>query len=152
MTSPASAKPDIESRDCIKQLVDTFYDKIQRDDILGFIFNDVAAIDWQHHLPRMYDFWQTVLFRNGGFRGNPLTVHAALVQRTPMGKKQFDRWLTLFNETVDELFSGTNADHIKNCAADMAAVIHRKINNLPDPVSLMSQPPISGSYKYQSAP
>ena len=50
-----------------------------------------------------------------------------------MARKQFDHWLTLFNDTVDKLFSGENADHIKRCAEDMANVIHGKINGIPDP-------------------
>ena len=49
-----------------------------------------------------------------------------------MGTKQFDRWLELFCETVDSLFAGEKADHIKRCAEDMANVIHSKINGVPD--------------------
>ena len=57
---------------------------------------------------------------------------ARLVPLTAMGREQFDRWLALFEETVDELFTGENAGHIKRCAADMANVIHPKINAVPD--------------------
>jgi hemoglobin len=76
--------------------------------------------------------WQTVLFRDGGFRGDPIGKHARLVPLTKMGREQFDRWLALFEESVDELFTGENAGHIKRCAADMANVIHSKINAIPD--------------------
>ena len=41
--------------------------------------------------------------------------------------------MNLFRGTVDDLFAGEHADHIKNCAADMANVIHAKINAIPDP-------------------
>ena len=80
----------------------------------------------------MYAFWQTVLFRDGGFRGDPIGKHARLVPLTNMGREQFDRWLEIFEETVDELFTGENATHIKACATDMANVIHSKINAIPD--------------------
>ena len=123
---------DILGRDEIVRLVDRFYGKVGKDKTLGFIFNDIAKIDWETHLPKMYAFWQTVLFRDGGFRGDPLGKHASLVPLTRMGREQFDRWLELFEETVDELFQGENATHIKACANDMANVIHSRINALPN--------------------
>ncbi len=126
------ATTDILGRDEIVRLVDRFYEKVRDDETLGFIFDQVAQVDWPAHLPKMYDFWQTVLFRDGGFRGDPIGRHARLVPLTAMGREQFDRWLALFEETVDELFAGENAGHIKRCAADMAKVIHAKINAIPD--------------------
>ncbi len=137
MTTPSPIKRDITSRACIKRLVDGFYERVQQDEMLGFIFTDVAQTDWAHHLPRMYDFWEAVRFRKGGFQGNPLAVHMALAQRTTMGRPQFERWLTLFQATVDELFEGPSAEHLKNIAADMATVIHRRIHDLPAPASMV---------------
>ena len=129
----SSALPDIQGREEIVTLVDRFYQTVQDDELLGFIFTDVAKTNWETHLPKMYAFWETVLFRTGGYKGNPLGAHAKLTPLTSMGREQFDRWLTIFTATVNELFSGENADHIKNCAADMANVIHGKINDIPDP-------------------
>jgi hemoglobin len=125
-----ATRPDITGRADIECLVNTFYDKIRKDDLLGFIFNDVAKTDWAAHLPKMYAFWETMLFRTGGFVGNPLAAHARLVPLTAMGRPQFDRWLAVFTATVDELFAGEKAEHIKNAAADMANVIHAKINGV----------------------
>ena len=125
-------KPDIAGRAEIETLVNTFYDRVRGDEVLGFIFNEVAQTNWTTHLPKMYDFWETVLFRSGGYTGNPLAAHAKLVPLTDMGREQFDRWLTLFRGTVDDLFAGEKAEHIKNCAEDMANVIHARINNVPD--------------------
>lgn len=72
-------------------------------------------------------------FRTGNYRGNPLAAHARLVTLTDMGRDKFDRWLTLFKSTVDALFAGERADHIKSCATDMANVIYSRINQVPDP-------------------
>ncbi|MFO1438598.1 MAG: group III truncated hemoglobin [Verrucomicrobiaceae bacterium] len=126
-------KPDITSRAEIETLVNTFYDRVRVDEVLGFIFDQVAQTNWSTHLPKMYAFWETVLFRSGGYTGNPLAAHAKLVPQTAMGREQFDQWLMLFRATVDDLFAGEHADHIKNCAADMANVIHARINQVPDP-------------------
>ena len=127
-----TAKPDILGRAEIEQMVNAFYHRVRADDTLGFIFDRVAATDWETHLPKMHAFWETVLFRSGGYTGNPLAAHARLTPLTAMGREQFDRWLSLFRATVDDLFAGEKADHIKNCAADMANVIHAKINGVQD--------------------
>lgn len=134
MTTPLSSpKHDIEGRADIERLVNHFYGFVRQDDLLGFIFDKVAAVNWESHLPKMYAFWETVLFRTGSFKGNPLAAHAKLITQTEMGPSQFERWLKLFKGSVDELFEGKNAEHIKNCAEDMANVIYSRINSIPDP-------------------
>lgn len=129
-TTPVA--PDITGRSEIEQLVNTFYQRVQRDEVLGFIFDDVARIDWAEHLPKMYAFWETMLFRTGGYRGNPLAAHIKLSHETEMKMPQFERWLSLFKATVDDLFAGENAEHIKRAAEDMAHVIHARVNNVLD--------------------
>ena len=126
-------KPDIAGRAEIETLVNTFYDRVRGDAVLGPIFDEVAQTNWSTHLPKMYAFWETVLFRTGGFTGNPIAAHAKLVPLTDMGRDKFDHWLKLFRSTVDDLFAGERAEHIKSCAADMANVIYSKINAVPDP-------------------
>ena len=126
-------KPDINGRAEIETLVNRFYEKVRGDALIGPVFNDVAKVDWDVHLPRLYAFWQTVLLGEGGFRGNPLGVHFKLVEETSMDWPRFERWLALFTETIDELFSGERANHAKRAADDMAHVIYSRINNVPDP-------------------
>jgi len=128
---PASPRPDLAGRADIERLVDTFYGKVREDELIGFIFNDVAKTDWAAHLPKMYAFWEAVLFRTGNFSGNPVATHARLVPLTTMGPAQFARWLQLFTATVDELFAGEKATLLKASAADIANVLHTKINKLP---------------------
>ena len=132
MTTP-SHRSDITNRQDIIRLVDAFYERIRKDDKLGPIFEDIAHVNWNTHLPRMYDFWDSVIFRTGTFRGNPLVAHAKLVPLADMGRATFDRWLTLFRETVFELFEGTQAALIVRSAEDMANVIHGRINQATDP-------------------
>lgn len=126
---------DISGRDDLKLLVDEFYRRVGDDDTLGFVFNDIAGVDWDHHLPRMVDFWEKALFRTGDFRGNPLAKHLAVSQKTPVGKPQFDRWIKLFYATVDQYFLGERAEHIKRIAGDMARVMTSRITGEPIPFS-----------------
>lgn len=130
-SQPSTAeRPDLTGRADIEILVNKFYDKIRGDEVLGFIFNDVAKTDWAAHLPKMYAFWETMIFRSASYVGNPLAAHARLVPLTAMGRPQFDRWLAVFTATVDELFAGEKAEHIKSAAADMANVIYARINGV----------------------
>jgi len=133
MQTEQPALTDITGREDLMKLVDAFYGKVRADKTLGHIFDEVARVHWETHLPKLYDFWDTVLFRAGTFRGNPLAAHASLLDRADMSWPVFQRWLELFRETVNELFQGENAGHILRCAEDMARVIHSKIHAIPDP-------------------
>lgn len=128
-----TTKPDILGHPDIVKLVDAFYAKVRADAPLGHVFDSVAKIHWETHLPKLYNFWDTVLFRAGTFRGDLLGTHAKLLAETKLGWPLFERWLELFRKTVDELFAGENADHIVRCAEDMARVIHSKIHQIPNP-------------------
>lgn len=94
-----------DSRD-VARLVNVFCDRVREDDVLGPIFDDIAQVDWATHLPRMDDFGESVLFGRATFKGTPLRVHRALDRRTPLTSAAFDRWIALFQSTVDDLFSG----------------------------------------------
>jgi hemoglobin len=120
-------KTDIQNRSDIQRIIDSFYSKVRVDDQIAYLFNDVAQVDWEHHLPRMYDFWENILFQTGGFTGNPMTAHLQLNQKSPLTAAHFTRWLKLFNETTDELFEGDNAELIKQRAHSIATIIQVKI-------------------------
>lgn len=121
-------KKDILNREDVVLLVNSFYYKVQESPILGFIFNDIAKINWDEHLPRMYSFWASALFNEQSFSGNPMRKHIALSKITSMTHVQFTEWLTLFYQTVDEHFEGSKADETKARAANIARNFQRKIN------------------------
>lgn len=129
MAPNTSSRPDLANRDDIVRLVNRFYERIREDEKLGPVFNHIAAIDWDTHLPKMYDFWDTVMFRSGTYQGNPISAHARLAPLTDMGWDKFEHWLSLFRDTVDELFDGDKAGHIVRCAEDMANVLYSKIKS-----------------------
>lgn len=111
-----NTKTDITSDADIKQFVHRFYSKVEQDDRLGYIFNDHAGVDWDTHLPKMVDFWSNLLFRTRRYNGRPMRKHMPL----PIKKSDFERWLGLFNETIDELYEGEVADHAKEMAQKIA--------------------------------
>lgn len=119
--------PDIQSRDDIIRIVDTFYETVKQDELLGPIFTEKAKVNWEKHLPVMYDFWENVVFYTGNYSGNPMRIHQQLHQRIPLAKQDFEKWLNLFFSTVDFLFKGERAELIKQRAQSIATVMQIKI-------------------------
>lgn len=120
-------RKDVSNRMDIQLLVNGFYEKVRGDEVIGYIFNDIAKVNWEHHLPRMYVFWEDVLFQTGGFTGNPMTLHLQLHQHSPFLTAHFDRWLHLFLSTVDELFVGEKAELAWQRARSIATIMQVKI-------------------------
>ncbi len=61
-------KKDIETRADIDELLIYFYSIAIKDELIGYIFTDVAELDLQQHLPIIGDFWETLLFRTGDYQ------------------------------------------------------------------------------------
>lgn len=120
-------KNDIQNRPDIELLVNTFYEKVRENKVLGYIFNDVAKINWESHLPKMYSFWASILLGEHSFSGNPMQKHIALSKITEMTDKEFSEWLYLFIETVDELFVGEKANEAKLRAGNIARLMLHNI-------------------------
>jgi len=118
---------DITSQDDIKLLVDTFYNKVKSSEVIGYIFNEVARVDWQLHLPKMYSFWSTIILGDQSYEGNPMLTHIKLSKLTQLTDKEFSEWLLLFNGTVDELFEGPNAVEAKTRAGNIARLMLFKV-------------------------
>lgn len=119
-------KTDIRNRKDIEKLVNSFYEKIKTDDVIGYLFNDVAKVNWETHLPKMYNFWENILFYTANYSGSPMAVHKELHQKSIMTEAHFHHWNKLFNETVDKFFEGPKADEIKNRASNIAQVMMYK--------------------------
>lgn len=120
-------KKDIENREDIRLLVDTFYRKVKDDDTIGFIFSDIVRMNWEKHLPVMYDFWDNALFYSGTYSGNPMNLHRHLHHIRPLDSKHFTRWVDLFVETIYEYFEGEKADLASKRAKSIAAIMEEKI-------------------------
>ena len=119
---------DIEVRADIIRLIDTFYEKIKVNPLLGPIFIEVVLLNFEQHLPILYDFWCTVLLGEQSYHRNAMEAHLALAKKTPMTKGHFDEWLLIFTATVDELYQGEKADEIKYRAQSIAGLMLHKIN------------------------
>jgi hemoglobin len=121
------SRQDIKNSKDIKKLVNNFYVKVVADELLGPFFEEIANTDWTLHLPKMYDFWETILFDGTYSQGNPVLRHIEIDHEKNMEKEHFDQWLLLFSETVDEYFTGLKAIEIKERANRISEVLQKRI-------------------------
>ena len=121
---------DIQNRNDIQLLVNTFYSKIRLDEVLGPIFNSTIPEDlWPAHLSKLADFWETNIFGIPKFNGNPVEAHRNLDKRMnhSISQEHFGQWLHIWFSTLDSLFEGENTLKAKYRARNMATGQYLKI-------------------------
>ncbi|MDO5608558.1 MAG: group III truncated hemoglobin [Capnocytophaga sp.] len=113
----------IENRNDIRLLVNRFYAKIRKDTMLGPIFNShIPDEEWEAHLEKLTDFWETNLFGIPKFKGSPTQKHI-MVDRNlnyTVTQHHFGQWINLWFETIDEMYEGELAERAKNAARKMS--------------------------------
>ena len=111
----------LETQADIHQLVPEFYDKVLQDELLAPFFK---RLDFAAHLPQMEKFWRFALLSEDGYKTNVTEKHLQM----PLQRPHFERWLALFNATIDELFEGDLAQQAKQRAAVIGWTINSKMN------------------------
>jgi hemoglobin len=124
---PDHQRTDLADGTDVEALLRRFYGRVLVDDVLAEPFTDVRAAGLDSHIPTMCDFWETVLFRAGRYRGSALDAHRQVHDRVPLSGRHFVRWLTMWTNTVDEMYCGPVAEHAKTQAARIAWAMHRRL-------------------------
>ena len=117
----------LQTQEDVEFLVNKFYEKVTKDETIGFFFNDVAKIKWDLHLPKMYKFWETLLFGTPSYKGNPMSKHFPINEMQAMEKHHFEHWLMLWTKTLDENFEGEMAEMAKIKARNIANLMAYKM-------------------------
>ena len=118
---------DIHSRKDIEFLVDSFYKKILIDEKIGFFFTEVVELDWDKHIPIMYDFWETTLLGKAKYKGNPMIKHINLHRKKIIKKEHFDRWLSIWKNTINASFDGEKSEEAIKKAEQIGGLMKFKI-------------------------
>ncbi|MBB4039065.1 hemoglobin [Microvirga flocculans] len=105
----------------IRELVETFYDRVIRDPDLGPIFHKALSGRWSRHLALMVDFWSSIALRTGRYQGKPQAAHMGM-DLTP---ELFTRWLFLFERTAKEI-----------CPPDAAAFFVDRAQRIADSLQI----------------
>jgi hemoglobin len=116
-----SKKKEIAGIEDIRLLVDTFFHRASMDELLAPIFKE--RVKESMSLDPLYRYWETILLHGQTYDGVPFPKHADL----PLTHQHFDRWLSLFHQTVDELFTGPVAESAKFRAIRMSEVFRYKM-------------------------
>jgi hemoglobin len=121
-------RKDIKTREDVFKLVDAFYKKVRKDDLLGPFFNDTIK-DWEAHLEHLTTFWESSLFLKTRFHGDPLEAHIKVDKafNHSINELHFGIWLNLWSQTVNELYEGEYAENAKRRARKMGTFIYLKI-------------------------
>jgi hemoglobin len=121
-------KKTIENRADVSLLVHAFYAKIRADKEIGFFFNETIQ-DWEEHLEKLTDFWETNLFAVKKYNGDPIAAHNEVDKRFDhkISPNEFGIWLNLWFETLDELFEGENVAILKRRARKMGTFLYMNI-------------------------
>ena len=101
----------------LKALVDLFYAKVRRDPLIGPVFNG-AIDDWPGHLDKLQAFWSSVMLTSGRYKGRPLPAH--IRHADAISPASFERWLSLWRETTEEVMSAPAAAALQDKAARIA--------------------------------
>ncbi|RYE23428.1 MAG: group III truncated hemoglobin [Sphingobacteriales bacterium] len=124
---------EIDDRADIQLLVESFYERVKRDELIGHIFNNAHNFSWDTHIPVMVNFWETILLDTGRYHGNPMLTHIELNKREPLLSPHFERWIKLFSEMLDEHFTGSRVEEAKKRADSMALLMQYKIGQSSKP-------------------
>lgn len=116
----------------ISAVLDRFYDRVRKDELLGPVFAVVE--DWDQHLKRLGEFWSSVMLMSGRYKGNPVSMH--LLHADRIRPEMFDRWLGLWEMTTQEKLPPQSAVAMqakaRRIAGRLTAAIH---GNRPGPAA-----------------
>lgn len=115
---------DLEEED-LRELLMAFYAKVSEDRLLASYFE---AIDMPSHMPRIVDFWSTLLFHSGRYTGNAFRPHLAMPGLTA---DHFARWLETLDATLDERFSGDHTEQMKDFGRRVAFSMQLRLGIAP---------------------
>jgi hemoglobin len=121
-------KRTLDSPEAVRFLVDSFYDKVRVDPLIGPVFTDVAQVNWSNHLPKMYAFWESLILGNNAYNGHPFRPHLIVNQQHTLTIDHFERWLQLFSATLTENFMGDTAEQVRQRATQIALVWTNKLD------------------------
>ena len=120
----ATARPDVRDED-LNALLVAFYDTVERDALLAPYF---APVDMMAHMPRIVDFWSTLLFHTGRYSGNAFRPHMAMEGLTP---EHFRRWVGVLEHTVDAHHEGPKAQQMKELGHRIAYSMQLRLGLQP---------------------
>ncbi|WP_019585522.1 group III truncated hemoglobin [Deinococcus apachensis] len=128
MTLPVTPSDAVFARlgdEALRRVLWAFYAKVTADELLGPVFTrkigPFPRAGWPLHIARLEGFWRAVTGGPSAYRGQPGPAHADL----GVGAPHFDRWLTLWEETLREHLDPPEAEALLTLARRMRGNLER---------------------------
>ena len=118
------------TKENINKLVITFYTKVMKNEKISPFFIEKLGPDmkseiWQKHITLLTDFWYTISFGRGNYNGSPFAPH---MQISGLDRESFEKWLKLFFESLDKLYTEDIALKFKERASIIASNFMRNLS------------------------
>lgn len=125
---PLTAADSLFSRigeERLRRLLWLFYSRVMQDPLLAPVFRsrlgDFPGDHWPAHLLKIEQFWRAVTHGESTYRGQPGPAHRPL----DIGAAHFDRWLTLWEQTLSEVLPPAEALALLTMAQRMRVNLER---------------------------
>ena len=122
---------DLDERTEIAEFVTRFYRQIAQDERFHHYFDVLARVDWDVHTRDLTDFWSAVLLAEPD--RDPAAVleaHRWLHEATAFHVELFDRWLDIFDTTLDEGWCGPVAERARRRAHGFAWAMAKRLADI----------------------
>jgi hemoglobin len=116
-------KHDIRNKEDIELMMRTFYGSLLTNEKISPVF---ANTDFEAHMPHMIAFWAFVLLDEEGYKTNVFDKHVHL----HIKEEHFEIWLSHFEKTINDLFSGEKAELAKQRAQTIAYTFKEKLRQM----------------------
>jgi|GEM_PF-786478 len=125
--NPEHRGRDIDTRAEVAEFVERMYRDISQDDLLHHHFETIAKVNWQAHMLMVTDFWSGILFDEEHDDANTvIEAHRGLHDTSAFTVAMFERWLEIFDTSLDGGWIGPNTEQIRKRGYGLAwAMAHR---------------------------
>lgn len=121
-------RPDLTDRAEVAEFVRGFYREVAQDERFHRWFAEIAQVDWHAHTLELTDFWVGVLLDEPHTEADEvIEAHRWLHDTDPFDQELFDRWLEIFDSTLDGGWSGPGAEIVRRRAHGLAWAMAKRL-------------------------
>lgn len=118
---------DIQNRSDILNVLNAFYSEVQKDPEIGVFFTEIVRVDWDHHIPKIANFWESLLFATHNYNGNVMEKHLHLNAMKSIRPKDLEIWFDYWERTIRKLYSGAKAEEMISRGKSIAQIMTIKL-------------------------
>jgi hemoglobin len=103
---------DVQNRTDILNVLHAFYSEVQKDPVIGIFFTEIIRVDWEQHIPKIADFWESLLFGTQNYSGNVMEKHLHLNALKAIQANDLDIWFSYWERTIRKMYLGYKSEEM----------------------------------------